>query len=535
MKIFDCFPYFNERELLELRIKLLYDVVDKFIICDANRTHEGKPKDFTAKKTLEQLGLFTDKVTVIEVTIPSKAEVDNNWARENMQRDALISQVRDYDTVCIVTDLDEIMDPNFVKYYAGVAAANKNNILRIPMHYLNAKGDLQVAAKPGIGRPWVAGYLAMKHHFDCYTPSKIRESFTLCLNNVKFTDIYQLDNGINYPAGWHFTWMGGRERMIEKLNAQPEQTFRFATIAADSSKQGILNFIKTYTPGEGSTDPLGRVDHSLTKYSMNDLPELVFKLESVKNYMFPKEYDSESTLKTINITSKYGLKIFCNQFGHPVKEDFVDLDEIDCINAFEKICLDLKAQGQPKYSMIELGSNQAYYSMLFRAIIDGVGINDKCVNILLEPTPDYMERGKSHFERNGFTGIYDNGCIGHYWCWGTRWHDNNLKSYNIDELMEKYELSTLDILHSDIDGNEIRLIETSDRAFRDKKIKYVVLLTHDVWNESNSTYESKIIKTGESRHDVCKNFFLSCGYKLIAERPFGTVGFDGLLIFSAIS
>ena len=34
MKIVDCFPYFNEKELLELRINLLYDHVDKFIISE---------------------------------------------------------------------------------------------------------------------------------------------------------------------------------------------------------------------------------------------------------------------------------------------------------------------------------------------------------------------------------------------------------------------------------------------------------------------------------------------------------------------
>ena len=40
--IIDSFLYFNEKELLELRINLLYDYVDKFIIFDANRTHTGK-------------------------------------------------------------------------------------------------------------------------------------------------------------------------------------------------------------------------------------------------------------------------------------------------------------------------------------------------------------------------------------------------------------------------------------------------------------------------------------------------------------
>lgn len=41
MRVIDCFPYFHEKELLELRINLLNYHVDKFIITDANCTHSG--------------------------------------------------------------------------------------------------------------------------------------------------------------------------------------------------------------------------------------------------------------------------------------------------------------------------------------------------------------------------------------------------------------------------------------------------------------------------------------------------------------
>ena len=44
-KIVDVFPYFDPtgRELLELRIKLLYDYVDEFVITESNRTQSGIP------------------------------------------------------------------------------------------------------------------------------------------------------------------------------------------------------------------------------------------------------------------------------------------------------------------------------------------------------------------------------------------------------------------------------------------------------------------------------------------------------------
>ena len=233
----------------------------------------------------------------------------------------------------------------------------------------------------------------------------------------------------------------------------------------------------------------------------------------------------------MTITKKYDLKMIFDQAGDLVSEDFMDINETQSIISFEEACLKLKEKNNNSYSMIELGSNQAYYSCLFRAIIDGVGNNIKCKNILLEPTPSHMERGIRHFEKNGFTGLYERAGIGHYWCWNDRWHESTIPSYTIDELMEKHGISDLDVLHSDIDGNEIRLLETSTSAFKDKKINYIFLLTHGIWNEREDIYKSNIIKNGEDRHAVSKKFLLDCGYELVKECDGGTVGYDGLLVF----
>jgi hypothetical protein len=234
----------------------------------------------------------------------------------------------------------------------------------------------------------------------------------------------------------------------------------------------------------------------------------------------------------MTITKKYNIKMLCDQAGDRVPEDFLDASELPCIEKFEECCLDLKSQNRERYTMIELGSNQAYYSMLFRGIIDSDKKNQKCKNIMLEPTPEHMKRGKRHFFHNNFEGIFEEGGIGHYWCWHTRWHEKSLPSYTIDELMKKHYIDQLDVLHSDIDGNEIRLLESSERAFKDKKINYIFILTHGVWNELESTYSTKIIKNGENRHKVCREFLLNCGYSLLLDVS-ENVGYDGLLVFKA--
>ena len=45
MKVIDCFIYFDEDLLLDLRLNLLNSIVDKFVIVESKITHSGKNKD----------------------------------------------------------------------------------------------------------------------------------------------------------------------------------------------------------------------------------------------------------------------------------------------------------------------------------------------------------------------------------------------------------------------------------------------------------------------------------------------------------
>ena len=71
--IVDCFPYFAPygEELLKLRVNLLKDVVDKFIIVESNKTHSGKPVqrkflDVALKQGLPKNKEGQEKTFVIE-------------------------------------------------------------------------------------------------------------------------------------------------------------------------------------------------------------------------------------------------------------------------------------------------------------------------------------------------------------------------------------------------------------------------------------------------------------------------------------
>jgi hypothetical protein len=295
MKIYDCFTFFNERELLELRIRLLENIVDHFVIIEADRTHTGNPKSFICKQIIKDLSLPKNKITVVELRLPSKEEEPDDHQRENLQRD-VISDYIDYDTIAIITDCDEIIDPDFVKYYTQILKNHPNNILRIPMAYLMCRADLRVYDQAEKIRNWSNGYLCMKHHLDRYKATEIRESHSLKKNNLIYKDIYAVDNGEIKEAGWHLGWMGDSERLKIKYRSFMHYEDH---IEGAVEREKMDSFLDRYSAGENSTDPLGRKDYLLKSYDINKLPKFIFDSKKLKDFFLPNRKTDLSSLISI--------------------------------------------------------------------------------------------------------------------------------------------------------------------------------------------------------------------------------------------
>ena len=96
---------------------------------------------------------MSDKINVIEVDLSNLENKENTWNREKAQRNAAKDLIEEND-ICIVSDLDEIINPIFINYYALIAKANPNNILRIPLVSLNTRADLRVFKENGEAEKW---------------------------------------------------------------------------------------------------------------------------------------------------------------------------------------------------------------------------------------------------------------------------------------------------------------------------------------------------------------------------------------------
>src|SRR5712692_10307059 len=106
--IYDCFPFFNELDLLEIRLSELAGVVDRFVLVESTRTHTNQPKPLYYHENRTRYSQFSSKI--VHIVVEDMPGGENAWVRENHQRNCIIrglSGCGDDDTI-LVSDVDEI-------------------------------------------------------------------------------------------------------------------------------------------------------------------------------------------------------------------------------------------------------------------------------------------------------------------------------------------------------------------------------------------------------------------------------------------
>ena len=121
--LIDTFLYYNEEELVELRLKYLNNIVDYFVVIEADVTHQGNKKGWNFPKILNnQLKSYSNKIQYHQVNIDLEESkksfgwIDENtkggqsWKIENMQRDFIKDACQKFSPtdIIIISDSDEI-------------------------------------------------------------------------------------------------------------------------------------------------------------------------------------------------------------------------------------------------------------------------------------------------------------------------------------------------------------------------------------------------------------------------------------------
>jgi beta-1,4-mannosyl-glycoprotein beta-1,4-N-acetylglucosaminyltransferase len=115
-RVFDCFPFFNELDVLEIRLTELDPLVDRFVLVEATRTHTGNPKPLYYADNQARYQRFAQKIIHIVVDDLPAASPDH-WDREIFQRQAITRGLGDArpDDRIIISDCDEIPKPEVLR------------------------------------------------------------------------------------------------------------------------------------------------------------------------------------------------------------------------------------------------------------------------------------------------------------------------------------------------------------------------------------------------------------------------------------
>jgi hypothetical protein len=205
MKVYDVFPFFNELDILEIRLQELSEVVDYFVLVESSVTFTGKPKDYVFENNKDRFAPFLDKIRHIKVD--DTPETNDPWVREKFQRAAGSRGLFDAepDDLVIVSDCDEVPRSEIIELIKEDDNGYDRFLLFIPQ--FNFKLNYMKWLERGYHRQIVVT------QFRSFTnPQQERES-TFFWNPLGPNTV-EVDHG-----GWHFTFMGDNQTCLTKFDS----------------------------------------------------------------------------------------------------------------------------------------------------------------------------------------------------------------------------------------------------------------------------------------------------------------------------
>ena len=225
MNIYDCFMYYDEDLLLDIRLNVLNKYVKKFVITEATYTHNGNKKKLNFN--IQNFSKFKDKIEYIivdqqppnikKINDQDTAEISeekfilNGMARDYFQRECLKKGLKNLDEedLVIISDLDEI--PNLENLKKDEI---KNNIIifqqkmfyyKLNLLYDNFiwAGSKAIKYKNFISPQWLRNIKSKKYPFW---------RLDLFFSKKKYSNLHYINNG-----GWHFTCIRTAEDLEKKL------------------------------------------------------------------------------------------------------------------------------------------------------------------------------------------------------------------------------------------------------------------------------------------------------------------------------
>jgi beta-1,4-mannosyl-glycoprotein beta-1,4-N-acetylglucosaminyltransferase len=232
--VYDCFTFFNELELLELRLHELAGVVDKFVLVEATRTFTNKPKPLYFQENRARFAAFENKL--VHVVVADLPDSSDAWVVERFQRNAIGHGLRDCrpDDWVLVSDLDEIPRASVVEKMSREIPFHDDPFSKLVHGALNSQAAKSVLHRRPLRRRlrknhpfiWRFEHAYYQYFMNC---KRLNQPFSHGTVMLRYRD-FSLAEEMRHSgfkkvpgAGWNFTWMGGVERILKKVQSFAHQ------------------------------------------------------------------------------------------------------------------------------------------------------------------------------------------------------------------------------------------------------------------------------------------------------------------------
>ena len=269
MKIYDCFSYWDEDLLLDLRLNILNKYIDYFVIVEGNKTWQNNKKKL--RFDIEKFKKFKDKI--IYIPVEDMPGGDDPYLRENYQRNCIERGIKNADEndYIIISDLDEIPNLKTLKNFNP-----KKRYAVFKQKHFYYKINLQSNVNPY----WFGSRICIKKYLK--SPQWLR--------NLKFKKrpFWRLDklrlNNIIEEGGWHFCNLKSAEELLYKYQnlCETNDPYHFK----EKIDQKFLDIDEIKKRIKNREDIIGRAD-SFDKIELDQsYPEYIIKnLSKLDNWI----------------------------------------------------------------------------------------------------------------------------------------------------------------------------------------------------------------------------------------------------------
>ena len=208
MAIYDCFQYFNEDHVVDLRMNILNDFVDYFVISESTKTHQGQEKKLNFE--LKNFKKFEKKIKYVVADYNLDKNFKNHTGGESLieqhQRNNILTGLKkaDDNDLIILSDSDEIPDLKKIKEIKSrtryTAFSQSMFMYKLNLKNLNESD-------------WIGSKVCLKRHLS--KPQKLRD---LKFKNYPFWRIDKRNLQI-ISGGWHFSFLQNPEDIAKKIKS----------------------------------------------------------------------------------------------------------------------------------------------------------------------------------------------------------------------------------------------------------------------------------------------------------------------------